>query len=64
MSYKNKIGRWSEWTAQDHADHNRDAEAQKLRTAQHNGFKTSAEYERAQAYLYNSLNRACDTRIW
>ena len=63
MSYKDKIGKWSEWTAQDHADHNRDAEAQALRIAQANGYKTAAAYDRAQSILYNSLNYACDTRF-
>lgn len=45
MSYRNKIGKWSEWTAQDHAEYLRDAKAEKLATAQANGFNTAEEYE-------------------
>lgn len=55
---------WTKWTPAMHAAYNRDAAAQALRTAQANGFKTAAEYERAQSEIYSALNRACDTRVW
>ena len=47
----------------DHARHNREDAARRLATARHNGFATAEEHERAQAELYDALNRACDTRI-
>lgn len=43
--YRSKIGKWSEWTAKDHADYLRDEKAQRLAIARANGFKAAEEHE-------------------
>ena len=45
MSYRDKIGKWSEWTAQDHAEYLRDEAKHRLAVAQANGFSTAEEHE-------------------
>ena len=47
----------------DHERHNREDAARRLRLAQHNGFRTAEEHERALAEIGAALNRACDTRF-
>ena len=45
MSYRDKIGKWSEWTAQDHAEYLRDEAKRRLAVARANGFRTAEEHE-------------------
>jgi hypothetical protein len=55
MTYSNKPV--SQWTREDHAAYNRDALAQKLRTAQHNGYRTIEEYENAHNWAARAERR-------